>query len=76
MRIIENPNPLDEEIIVCSECKCKYAYNKNDIHTKSGNNGILGPGFMSWCDRWVNCPNCGKRYTIKSDYGFGCENLY
>ena len=46
MRIIENPNPLDEEIVVCSECKCKYAYNKNDIHIRSGNNGVLGPGFM------------------------------
>jgi hypothetical protein len=56
MRIINNPNPIEEKVVVCQKCQCEFAYNKSD--KKSYNNGVLGPGFTS-CS-WVNCPNCGE----------------
>lgn len=61
MRIIDNPNPKEEKVLVCHECQCKFAYNSNDIH--SWNNGIIGPGFAG--DRWVNCPNCGQHLSLR-----------
>lgn len=63
MRIINNPNPIEEKVVVCPECQCEFAYNHNDLHVKSWNNGVLGPGFRASREAWINCPNCGHRIS-------------
>lgn len=67
MRIIENPNPIDELTVVCSKCSCKFAYTEGDTKVESWNNGILGPGNAGYYKKWVNCPNCGECYIIEHE---------
>ena len=64
MRIIENPNPLKETILICEKCKCQFAYFQSDIHKTSWNNGILGPGHYGYSKSYVICPNCGNEIII------------
>lgn len=64
MRILENPNPIEEQILTCEKCSCKFAYNKADIKRESWNNGILGPGNAGYYKEWIECPNCGQIHYI------------
>ena len=33
MRIIKNPNPVEEKIGVCKSCECEFAYTEGDVKT-------------------------------------------
>lgn len=65
--IIENPNPVKEEIQVCDKCKCKFSYTQGDIKIDSWNNGVLGPGYYGYKKEFIYCPNCGESITISSE---------
>lgn len=73
MRIINNPNPIEETGVTCEKCQCTYAYNNGDIKHESWNNGVLGPGCAGYCYIWVNCPNCGEAHSIVSESKSGYE---
>ena len=85
MRILKNPNPVEEIVKTCPECECEFAFTDGDIKTYSYSNNILGPGFYGYSKRYVLCPNCGKEIIIEeksSDYrdyysamGFESQNL-
>lgn len=34
IKIIENPNPVKEEIRICENCKCKFSYTKADVNSQ------------------------------------------
>ena len=65
MRIIENPNPVEEKVLVCEGCGCKFAYTPGDVFIDSWNNGVLGPGYYGYVRKLVTCPNCGKSILIE-----------
>lgn len=67
MRILENPNPIEEQILTCEKCSCRFAYNKADIKEKSWNNGVLGPGNAGYYKEWIECPNCGQIHYIVNE---------
>ena len=67
MKIIENPNPVEEKRLTCNTCKCKFTYNNSDIHRDSWNNGIIGPGFSGYSREYVICPNCGTSIYITDE---------
>ena len=67
IKIIENPNPVKEEIQVCDKCKCKFSYTQGDIKIDSWDNGILGPGYYGYKKEYIYCPNCGESITISSE---------
>ncbi|MBP3732509.1 MAG: hypothetical protein J6I84_04610 [Bacilli bacterium] len=68
MRIINNPNPTEEKVVICKKCGCEFAYLQSDTREDSWNNGILGPGNSGWYKKWVVCPNCGEHHTIENHY--------
>jgi DNA-directed RNA polymerase subunit RPC12/RpoP len=65
MRILKNPNPVEEIKKTCPECECEFAFTDGDIKTYSYSNNILGPGFYGYSKRYVLCPNCGKKIIIE-----------
>ena len=65
--IIENPNPVKEEIRTCDKCKCKFSYTLGDTRVESWNNGILGPGYYGYRREYIQCPNCGETITVSSE---------
>ena len=85
MRIIYNPNPAEEIVRICQECKCKFAFTDGDVKTYSYSNDVLGPGHYGYFKKYVLCPNCGKEIIVEeksSDYrdyyramGFESQNL-
>lgn len=85
MRIIYNPNPVEEIVRICQECKCKFAFTEGDVKTYSYSNNVLGPGNYGYFKKYVLCPNCGKEIIVeeKSSYyrdyyramGFESQNL-
>jgi predicted Zn finger-like uncharacterized protein len=54
MRILKNPNPVEEIVKTCPECECVFAFTDEDIKT-------------NYSMRYVLCPNCGKEITLESD---------
>ena len=65
MRIIYNPNPIEEIVRICQECKCKFAFTKGDVKTYAISNDVLGPGYHGYQKRYVLCPNCGKEIVLE-----------
>lgn len=65
MRIIKNPNPVEEKIGTCKCCECEFAYTEGDVKTYSYSNKILGPGSYGYRKKYVLCPNCGKEFVIE-----------
>lgn len=43
-------------------CGAVVVYNQHDIHYYSGKDYSGGPDGMEW----VDCPNCSKRYILRS----------
>lgn len=75
MRIIENPNPIEETVVTCEKCGCKFAYTKGDMKHESWFNGVLGPGCAGYRKDWVDCPNCGEKHMITDEYSSGYPSL-
>ena len=48
MRIIKNPNPVEEIVKTCPECECEFAFTDGDIKTYSYSNDVLGPGHYGY----------------------------
>ena len=67
MRILKNPNPVEEIVKTCSECECVFAYTDGDIKTYSYSNNILGPGHYGYFKKYVLCPNCGKEIILEEN---------
>ena len=65
MRIIKNPNLVEEKIGTCKRCECEFAYTEGDVKTYSYSNGILGPGSYGYQKNYVLCPNCGEEFIIE-----------
>lgn len=65
MRIIKNPNPVEEKIGTCKRCECEFAYTEGDVKTYSYSNGILGPGSYEYQKKYILCPNCGEELVIE-----------
>lgn len=65
MRIIKNPNPVEEIEKICPECKCEFAFTEGDIKTYAYSNDILGPGNYGYRKKYVLCPNCGKEIILE-----------
>ena len=65
IKIIENPNPVKEEIRICENCKCKFSYTKADVNNESWNNEIIGPGHYGYSKDFLICPNCGEQIIIE-----------
>jgi len=65
MRILKNPNPVEEIVKTCPECECEFAFTDGDIKTYSYSNNIIGPGFYGYSKRYVLCPNCGKEIILE-----------
>lgn len=76
MRIIKNPNPVEEIVKECESCSCTFAFTDGDIKTYSYSNNILGPGFYGYSKRYVLCPNCGKEIIIKEKSTNGGDSMY
>jgi len=66
MRILKNPNPVEEIVKTCPECECEFAFTDGDVKTYSYSNNILGPGFYGYSKRYVLCPNCGKEIILEN----------
>ena len=75
MRIIKNPNPVEEIVKTCPECECEFAFTKGDIKTYAYSNEILGPGFYGYSKRYILCPNCGKEIIIKEKSTSGRDSM-
>ena len=85
MRILKNPNPVEEIVKTCPECECEFAFTDGDVKTYSYSNDVLGPGHYGYFKKYVLCPNCGKEIIIEeksSDYrdyyrtmGFESQNI-
>jgi hypothetical protein len=67
MRILKNPNPVEEIVKTCSECECVFAYTDGDIKTYSYSNNILGPGHYGYFKKYILCPNCGKEIILEEN---------
>ena len=67
MRIIKNPNPVEEIVKTCPECECEFAYTEGDIKTYSYSNDVLGPGYYGYRKKYVLCPNCGKKIVLEKE---------
>ena len=65
MRILKNPNPVEEIVKTCPECECEFAFTDGDVKTYFYSNNIFGPGFYGYSKRYVLCPNCGKEIIIE-----------
>ena len=76
MRILKNPNPVEEIVKTCPECECVFAYTDGDIKTYSYSNNILGPGFYGYSKRYVLCPNCGKEIILKENSTDRRDSMY
>jgi hypothetical protein len=75
MRIIYNPNPVEEIVRICQECKCKFAFTEGDVKTYSYSNDVLGPGYHSYRKRYVLCPNCGKEIVLEEKSTNGRDSI-
>ena len=76
MRIIKNPNPVEEIEKTCPECECEFAYTEGDIKTYVYSNEILGPGYHGYRKRYVFCPNCGKEIVLEEKSTSGRDSIY
>ena len=76
MRIIKNPNPVEEIVRICQECKCKFAFTEGDIKIYAYSNDVLGPGYHGYRKRYVLCPNCGKEITIEEKSTDERDSMY
>ena len=75
MRIIYNPNPAEEIVRICQECKCKFAFTEGDIKTYAYSNEVLGPGYYGYRKRYILCPNCGKEIIIEEKSTSGRDSM-
>ena len=75
MRIIKNPNPVEEIEKTCPECECEFAYTEGDIKTYSYSNDIIGPGYYGYRKRYVLCPNCGKEIVLEEKSTSGRDSM-
>ena len=76
MRILKNPNPVEEIVKTCPECECEFAFTDGDVKTYSYSNNILGPGFYGYSKRYVLCPNCGKEIILEENSTDGRNSMY
>lgn len=76
MRIIKNPNPVEEQERKCEACGCIFAYSEGDIRTYSYSNDILGPGYYGYRKRYVLCPNCGKEIVVEEKSSDGRDSMF
>lgn len=76
MRIIKNPNPVEEIVKTCPECECEFALTEGDIKTYAYSNEILGPGYYGYQKKYVLCPNCGKEIIIEEKSTDGRDSMY
>ena len=75
MRIIKNPNPVEEIVKTCPECECEFAFTEGDIKTYAYSNEILGPGFYGYSKRYILCPNCGKEIVLEEKSTSGWDSI-
>lgn len=75
MRILKNPNPVEEIEKTCPECECVFAFTDGDVKTYSYSNEILGPGYYGYRKRYVLCPNCGKEIIIEEKSTSGRDSM-
>ena len=76
MRILKNPNPVEEIEKTCPECECEFAYTDGDVKTYAYSNEILGPGYYGYQKRYVLCPNCGKEIILEEKSTSGRDSMY
>ena len=67
MRIINNPNPVEEIVKTCPECECEFAFTEGDVKTYAYSNEVLGPGYYGYRKRYILCPNCGKEIILEEN---------
>ena len=75
MRIIYNPNPVEEIVRICQGCKCKFAFTKGDVKTYAFSNDVIGPGYYGYRKRYVLCPNCGKEIVLEEKSTDGRDSM-
>ena len=75
MRIIKNPNPVEEIVKTCPECECEFAFTEGDIKTYAYSNEVMGPGYYGYRKRYVLCPNCGKEIIIEEKSTDGRDSM-
>ena len=75
MRIIKNPNPVEEIVKTCPECECEFAFTDGDIKIYSFSNNIIGPGYSGYRKRYVLCPNCGKEIVLEEKSTSGRNSM-
>lgn len=75
MRILKNPNPVEEIVKECESCSCTFAFTDGDIKTYTYSNNVLGPGYYGYRKRYVLCPNCGKEIIIEEKSTDGRDSM-
>ena len=75
MRILKNPNPVEEIVKECESCSCTFAFTDGDIKTYTYSNNILGPGYYGYRKRYVLCPNCGKEIVLEEKSTSGRDSM-
>ena len=75
MRIIYNPNPVEEIVRICQKCKCEFAFTEGDIKTYAFSNDVIGPGYHSYKKRYVLCPNCGEEIVLEEKSTNGRDSI-
>jgi DNA-directed RNA polymerase subunit RPC12/RpoP len=75
MRIIKNPNPVEEIVKECESCSCTFAFTEGDVKTYAYSNEVLGPGYYGYRKRYVLCPNCGKEIIIEEKSTDGRDSM-
>ena len=75
MRILKNPNPVEEIEKECESCNCTFAFTEGDIKTYAYSNEVLGPGFYGYRKRYVLCPNCGKEIVLEEKSTSGRDSM-
>ena len=75
MRIIKNPNPVEEIVKTCPDCECEFAFTDGDIKTYAYSNDIIGPGYYGYRKRYVLCPNCGKEIVLEEKSTDGRDSM-
>ena len=75
MRIIKNPNPVEEKEKKCESCGCIFAFTEGDIKNYTYSNNILGPGYYGYRKRYVLCPNCGKKIVLEEKSTDGRDSM-
>lgn len=75
MRIIKNPNPVEEIVKTCPECECEFAYTEGDVKTYAYSNEIIGPGYYGYRKKYILCPNCGKEIVLEEKSTSGRDSM-